>query len=231
MPHSRRFVRSWRSSLPISLRGSSLDERDAGGHLVGRHALAAPRAATLRHRSWRPASSTTNAHGTSPSRSSGTPATAASRTPGYSRRCSSTSSGKTFSPPRLIIELTRPSIHTKPSSSIRREVTGAQPAVVGEPIAERGRVDGRRRRRIEPASSPSSHAHLDAGVRTADRAELGRAELLPVGGAPSDHLTAELGLAVAVEDRRRRTGRGTRARASATAAPTRCGRSATARAT
>ena len=43
--------------------------------------------------------------------------------------------------------------------------------------------------------------NLDARVRTADRAELGRAELLPVGGVPAHHFAAQLGLPVTVEDR------------------------------
>ena len=43
-------------------------------------------------------------------------------------------------------------------------------------------------------------AHVDPRVRPAHRTQLRRAEFLPVGRAPPDHLAAELGLAVAVED-------------------------------
>ena len=88
------------------------------------------------------------------------------------------------------------------------EVAGAQPTVGGDAIhrERRRRQRGRGRISSSPTSSTAAsvvvaHADVDAGVRTADRAELRRAELLPVGRAPADHLAAELGLAVAVEDR------------------------------
>ena len=52
-----------------------------------------------------------------PSRSSGAPITATSRTPGWLASTSSTSTGWMFSPPETIMSSTRPSTQRSPSAS------------------------------------------------------------------------------------------------------------------
>ena len=71
-----------------------------------------------------PARTVTIAATVCPSRSSGTPNTSASSTPGCSRTTCSTSGGKTFSPPRLITDVPRPISTSLPSGPIRPRSPG-----------------------------------------------------------------------------------------------------------
>ena len=61
---------------------------------------------------------TTTAEGDSPQRSEGCAITATSSTPGWARMASSTSAGYTFSPPVMIMSVSRSRIVTKPSLSM-----------------------------------------------------------------------------------------------------------------
>ena len=201
-------TRSWRRTLPISLRGSASTIVSAGGDLVGRERRPAPRLELVERRAAddeRPRDFAEPVVGDAGDRDVCDTVEC--------RGCrSSTSSGNTFRPPRLIMALTRPSIHTKPSASMRaRSPVRSQPsAVTRSSIATIvGRQPGvgtdlELADLVGPADVAgrrSSYAELERRVRAADRAELRGAELLPVGRAPAHRFAAELGLAVAVEDR------------------------------
>ena len=98
-----------------------------------------------------PSSSTTHASGRSPHRSSGTPITAASRISGWAISSFSSSTDEIHSPPGLD-EVLRAVDEADPSALVhRRDVAGAQPAVVGEALAG-PRVVVVRRRDPRPAA-------------------------------------------------------------------------------
>ena len=166
------------------------------GARCSRHSAARASASTVA-----PSRGTTNAHGTSPRRSSGMPATAHSATSGDRRITSATSSGKTLRPPRLIMSDTRPSIQRKPSSSMRpRSPVWNQPSTRRPSMSSPARgalVDHRRAH--QDLAQVVADAQLHVLVGAADRAEVGVAELLGVLRAPADDLAADLGLAPAVE--------------------------------
>ena len=155
------------------------------------------------------ASGTTNAHGTSPRRSSGRPTTATSATSGDRRSTSSTSPGCTFIPPRLIMSDTRPSIHRKPSASTRpMSPVRNQPSAL-EPIGEVVAVGAARSPGCAPRARPRRRlAALDRRRRSRGSRRRGAAarprrvasrRTPRVGRAPADDLAADLGLPVAVE--------------------------------
>ena len=169
MPHSRRFEgtgRSWRRSLPISLRGSAATTVTPAGTLYGAMRSRHQSRERSPRRRRRPARSRRYAHGTSPSRSSATPATAASRDAGILAEVLLDLVGEHLQPAAVDHRAHAP---VDPHEAVvvdPGEVAGAQPAVVGEPVAEM--------RTRRPARSPSAdrtcelvvaHSHFDAGVR------------------------------------------------------------------
>ena len=114
----RRQPSSRRSTLPTSLRGQRVDAMERHRHLVGREVLAAQLALGRRRR--RAASADDEGDGHLAETLVGETDHGDVVTRAGARSTSSTSSGTTLLPPRLITSPMRPSIHTKPSSSIGR---------------------------------------------------------------------------------------------------------------
>src|SRR4051812_17951150 len=106
---------SLRRILPLADFGSSATRRYSRGRLN----RASSEARQCASSSSGVAEPTTQAVTCWPNRSSGTPATATSSTPGCRARTLSTSSGWMFSPPLITMSSTRPSTQRSPSSSIR----------------------------------------------------------------------------------------------------------------
>ena len=132
--------------------------------------------------------------------------------PSDRRSTSSTAAGKTLLPPRLMTSPARPSIHTKPSSSMRaRSPVSMKPVGVDALARARRRCWAGRTSRWPSSSDPD----VDARVRAADGADL-LGVGLGVGRGPPDHL-ADLGLAVPVEHVDRELARRTAAPGAATA--------------
>ena len=104
-----------------------VDDLDRGQPLVRRDA-ARRRTRAARPRSTAPRA-TTHAFGRSPSRSSGTPATAASATAGWLTSTASSSAGATWKPRTLISSLRRSTRETLAVLVDAAEVAGVQPAV------------------------------------------------------------------------------------------------------
>src|SRR5262245_7189531 len=113
--HADRQPQDHRSSplttLPFGLRGSASRTSTCSGAL-NLASRARTHSRTSSGSSRAPGRGTTQAFTTSPYTRSGTPTTAASRTPGWPHRTSSTSTQYTFSPPRLIMSLIRSLIVT-----------------------------------------------------------------------------------------------------------------------
>src|SRR5439155_268591 len=103
--------------LPEAVLGISRTNTTRRGRLNDARS-AAPRQKASSASKLRPgALGTTNATTRAPHRSSGSPTTATSRTPGCRASTSSISTGWTFSPPLMIMSSTRPATYSSPSAS------------------------------------------------------------------------------------------------------------------
>jgi energy-coupling factor transporter ATP-binding protein EcfA2 len=134
------------------------------------------------------AGGTTNATTTTPRRSSGTPTTAASLTPGWSARTCSTSAGYTLNPPTTTMSLARPTMLDVPVVADPADVTGAEPAIVHDLGRGRGIVQvtdhNVRAAHLDLAGlARSGHAHLHA----VDRGPHGLADQLDRVAAARHH--------------------------------------------
>ena len=169
------------------VRGRASSRMNATGHLEPRRAVRGrTRSARRRPGPVAVGRRTIAATGTWPNVASRRATTAASAMAGWSRRTASTSAGEMFSPPRTIRSVRRSSDGQPAVVVETAEVTGPQPAVVGQGGGRRGRVvevaveQGRRcgprsrRRRPRPgsairSSTPGSARPALSGMACAPR--------------------------------------------------------------
>ena len=167
-------------SCPRATSGSRRSSSTSAHLLVRRDALGDERHQLLGRRARRRAA-TTNAFGTSPASSSGTPITAASATAGWVSRSASSSAGATWIALVLdqLLDPVDDPVASRPRR--RRDVAGVQPAVgvdrrarsppgcSGSPSSPAGRGSTARRARRSGTSSPVAGSTMPAlGVRDAD---------------------------------------------------------------
>ncbi len=134
--------RSRLRTLPAAVRGKSSTHDESRRQLVGGEARhGGERSQGVEGRADRALGrSRTNAHTTSPNVSSGAAHTATSSTSGCSASTSSTSRAEMFSPPRMMMSLTRSVIVRIPVGVEPALVAGAEPRAVDERLVVERRV-------------------------------------------------------------------------------------------
>ena len=161
-----------RRIFPDGLFGSAVDEAILAraleaGERVGGEAVRVELAA-VNSSAVTASPATTTATTRWPSRSSGAPTTATSRTRGWRASTSSTSSGWMFSPPETIMSSSRPTSQRSPSSSSRpTSPVWYQPSRIGRCVGVRPVPVARRTPRPRTCGRGSRRSRRGAGARSA----------------------------------------------------------------
>ena len=166
---ARRAAASDRNSalatLPARVHREAVDHPYGAGHLELRQPLAEVADEAL-HVDRPPGTGTTNAPGTSPSRASGSPMTAACATEGCSRRTRSTSAGYTLKPPTTTMSFNRSTMRRLPSSPIHPTSPVANHSPAWWPLVASGHRDTRHEPIPARRSRPGTRRERDTDSST-----------------------------------------------------------------